>query len=230
MHTFVRVLIGLAIVLVVFAIFSIVVFYRSSYSGVEFSPDDFSAREFSYFKEPTTGFVLRGRVFSDYSIGGLDLVADGLIKPKISSPQTWHLIRDNGDTPRHSRDSDARLLVDYLKLSSDRGENVWETWNVDHPNLAKEFWPVVAEMARDEMYLVVCDVMEFGLDTTITDIEKFKLERDLVVGNAYLKMAVVELELENYPRALMLAEKSIRFHPSDESNKLLTKINKQMAQ
>lgn len=230
MSIFVRVLIGCATSVVILVIALITILYRSHYSGAEFSPDDFSARSFDYYKEPATGFVIRGRAFTDYSLGELDLVADGLVKPRIQSPQTWHLIFDGNDqNGLASHDCDARLLVDYLKLRTDRGEGVWETWNADHPKLAKQFWPVVAEMARDELYLVVSDVMEFGLDSSSADADLFKVDLNKTAGQAYLKMANIEFESGNLSKAKSLADRSKQFQSTDEVNQLLAKINKQMA-
>lgn len=178
-----------------------------------------------------TGVVLRGRAYTDYSLGGLDLVADGYIKPRIQSPPTWHLILDNTDVSGlESHDCDARLLVDYLRLSTDRGENVWETWNIDHPKLAKEFWPIVAEMARKDLYLVISDIMEFGLDSTTKDVDEFKKELLQTASEAYLKMAGIEFELSNLSKAKSLAEDAKRYQSSDKVDQLLAEINQQIAQ
>jgi hypothetical protein len=231
MSTFVRLLIGISACVAILVITVVVLLYRSHYSGTEFSPDDFSARGFTYYKEPLTGFVLRGRAYTDFSLGGLDLVADGYIKPRIQTPQTWHLISDNTDVGRlPSHDCDARLLVEYLRLSTDRGENVWEIWNSDHPKLAKEFWPVVAEMARKNLYLVVSDVMEFGLDSTTKDIDQFKKELLQTSSEAYLKMAEIEFESSNHSKAKTLADDAKRYHSTDRVDQLLAKINQQLDQ
>jgi len=154
---------------IAFAVFAFCSFlylvFGCHYSGEEFSPDDFSFRSFSYRYEPITGTVISGRTFTEDTRQWLpNLVQDKFIKPVNNKEKNWHLIYDNGNYFwDHSADSDARFLVDYLGLQNESGENTWTAWNSAHPKLAKVLWPIIAEMARDDMYLVLSDVFTFVL-------------------------------------------------------------------
>ena len=106
-----------------------------------------------------------------------DLVGDKYIKPIYKKKKTWHLIQDNGHYFRgYSADSDARFLVDFLKLYDENFENQWTVWNGDHPKLAKILWPLIAQMASDKCYLTVGDVLTFALDSEHSDPKQFKAD------------------------------------------------------
>jgi hypothetical protein len=58
---------------------------------------------------------------------------------------------------------DARFLLDYLDLPGTESNSYWEQWNDKHPQLAKIFWPVIADLARHEMYLAIPDIMRMAM-------------------------------------------------------------------
>jgi len=199
------------------------------YSGTEFSPDDFTVRNFSYLYEPITGSVISGRTFDDDYYSYLPslptLVADKYIKPVFKKEKTWHLLEDNGIYYRgHSADSDARLLVNFLLLFDENRENTWTVWNSDHPNLAKVLWPLIAEMARDEVYLTVGDVLTFVLDADYSDQKQFTADLRQEVAKAYLKVAKIDFQNDNLESAEHRVKKSIKFDSNADAKALLNSI------
>ena len=145
------------VAVLIFGFFSFIYLaYGCSYSGQEFSPDDFSIRYFKYRYEPITETVLRGRTFTKDSGDWPNLVTDKLVKPIYKKEKTWHLIHDNGNyLGGASVDSDARFLINFLSLRNENGENTWMAWNSENPKLAKVLWPFIAEMAVSYTHLTL---------------------------------------------------------------------------
>ena len=201
--------------------------YGCRYSGKEFSPDDFSARYFTYHYEPITETVLSGRTFSKDSGGWLpNLVADKLVKPVYKKEKTWHLIHDNGNYFRGaSVDSDARFLINFLSLRNENGENTWTAWNSENPKLAKVLWPFIAEMARDEMYLVVGDVFSFVLDADVSKPKTFQADLQREVAKAYLKLGKFDFENNDLKSAKVRISKSIKYDSTGEARVLLKRTD-----
>ena len=203
--------------------------FGCTYSGTEFSPDDFSVRYFSYKYDRFTGWVVEDRTFysgSTYSMSMPDLVGDKYIKPIFKKEKTWHLIEDNGSYfHEHSTDSDARFLVEFLELYDENYENKWTVWNSENPKLAKILWPLIAEMARDNMYLAVGDVLTFVLNFDVTKPENFKADLHRKVAKAYLKLAQIDFENDQLETAKLRISKSIKYDSTDEAESLLSRIH-----
>lgn len=131
-----------------------------SVSGVEFSPDDFSRRSFSYTRLPIVKWTLVKKRYQEYELK-LDLVGDGWISARPVT--TWHLVSEN-QVDRQPTESDARFLVDLLDLRCPEDfSNIWIQWNEKYPDFAKLFWPIIAQLARDELYLAIPEFVELAL-------------------------------------------------------------------
>ena len=209
------------------------IFIGCKYSGVEFSPDDFTVRHFSYIYEPMTNSVISGRSFADqddYNYGFYshmlpELVANNYIRPVFKKKKTWHLVEDNGVYyAGSSSDSDAQLLVNFLALYNENHENTWTAWNSEHPKLAKVLWPMVAEMARDKTYLTIGDVLTFALDSEQTDPKLFKADLREEVAKAYLKLGRIDFKKDDLESAEYRVKKSIKFQTNDDAKSLLNSI------
>ena len=61
-------------------------------------------------------------------------------------------------------------------------------------NWATVLWPIVAEMARDETYLTVNDVLTFALDSDYSDPKDFEAALRQEVAKAYLKLSKIDFE------------------------------------
>jgi len=140
-------------------VFSIIcgllVLYGMSYrGGIEFCPQTFARRGFEYRKMPITGWVVRGIEYHDHS----NFVGDTLLADKwITAPGTeeqWDLVSERSSFrgSQTNDQCDAQFLVSTLeKYEYDKttktSQNVWITWSEKHPMCAKEFWPLVAQLA-----------------------------------------------------------------------------------
>jgi len=148
-----------------------------SKSGEEFSPDDFSRRSFSYNRLPWLGWVLWNKHYTDLT-GGLErnLISSGLITPVTNDPQVWHLCDDFSDSPSEivvPVEHDARFLIGYLDLESSNGGSYWDEWNADHPKIATVLWPIVADLARKNRYLVIPDLMRTAMAMESDEVAEF---------------------------------------------------------
>jgi len=182
------------------------------YTGKEFSPDDFTIRRFTYRYEAITGKVLSGRTFTIDKGGWLpNLVADKLVTPVNKKEQTWHLI--------------ARFLIDFLSLKNESLENTWTAWNSENPKLAKVLWPLIAEMARDKMYIVLGDVFSFVLNADVSKPNEFQADLQQEVAKAYLKMGKFDFENNKLKSAKVRISKSIKYDSTEEARVLSKRVD-----
>lgn len=196
-------------------------------SGTEFSPDDFSRRDFSYIRIPLLKWTVQGIDYEDVTSQiELSLVQDGFIAPQ--NPLSWHLCNE-GNLLVQPNEADARLLVNLLNLPIDVDgyRYYWKKWNDDQPELARVFWPVIADMARDEMYLAIPDIMTFAMnfpvaDGNAVDADQISLQRDLfqselheLVVAAYRQHVDISRNLGNQQRCNTLCERIKQFQPTE---------------
>ncbi|MEM7782496.1 MAG: hypothetical protein AAF623_04020, partial [Planctomycetota bacterium] len=144
-------------------------------SGVEFCPHDFSRRRFSYVKLAWFDLVINKKKLEDLTSElETTLLADGFL-PQPNTPKRWDLVADyNGSSSGLiSKDCDARFLTYYLDLGDDDSVFYWLGWNERYPKCARSFWPIVAEMAQDQMYLRIPDLMEYAMANDQDNPEQF---------------------------------------------------------
>ncbi len=147
------------------------------------------------------------------------MLADGLIPAVQNSPKVWHLVSDSGSVrgPYESFDCDARFLVNYLDLFDSDGNSFWESWNQQFPKTAKRFWPVIADLARDQMYLAIPEIMRSAMSVSSDDVELFEERLESEVANAYLKLGIADQQLLRFERAAERLGRSIELLPSREA-------------
>lgn len=167
-------------------------------AGDEFSPDDFSRRHFDYIRIPGLNWVVRGIEYHDITTDfEKNLGIDGWIS--TTSPKTWHLYREA--QVLQPAECDARFLVEMLQKKSDSNEYqyFWEQWTQEHPKLAKVFWPVIARMARDELYLAIPEIMQLAMQVDrrteggeVPSAEDFEVELKQKLAAAYKKFGELD--------------------------------------
>ncbi len=202
-------------------IVSMILYSNSFRSGTEFSPDTFQTREFNYQKFPFSNWVISGVEYERYKGGcGPKLITDNWIKARPE--KHWDLVNDSSVNPNKSADCDARYLVDYLQQYqySDVGNtnqtNRWLRYCDDHPKCAAVFWPIIADMARQGMYLAIPAVMEFGDKTVDEDnVEEYEAALKKEAAAAYLKFGSIDEANLDLPRALSRYKQAVEItgHP-----------------
>jgi len=198
-------------------IFLLILFGMGQVRGVEFSPDDFSRRSFAYNQMPLVDWVVFKKTFEDKTTDlEQQLVADKLVIPVINKKKNWHLVSESSSSVI-SHECDARFLTGFMDSLDNDGANYWDTWNTEHPNCAKVFWPYVAELARDQMYLNIGKVMNVAMDLKGDDPVEFDLRMTKTLGEVYLELGIVDLGLGRLERARHRLDRSIHFAPTREA-------------
>lgn len=200
-------------------------------TGEEFSPDDFSRRHFSYNIVPFFNICRSGVEYHDKTpVFDQTLLNDGLLgeigegKGKTDTDMAtldqdaknvtvaaiqkrWHLIRDSA-SDAESRDFDANLLIRFLDLVDSEHESIWIKFNEDHPELANEFWPIVADMARYYMYVELTDIMARAVTIDAESVDEFRIFMKSHASNALNSLATKKKDAGDLESARVLYKKS----------------------
>lgn len=183
-------------------------------SGVEFSPDDFTFRRFDYCKLPVINWTRRGIKYSKLDNGTAEmLVVDDWIRPTGRTPQRWHLVSESGSsisTSASSKECDARFLTRYFDMTDSDGVNRVVNWTDENPESAKFFWPLIAEMSRDSLYLQIPEVIEFVLAFPEPDSDdSFEFELGNEASEAWYKAGLTDQLNGRHDRAIQHFSKAI---------------------
>ena len=207
----------------------LIVFGIGQVTGVEFSPDDFSRRSFHYNQMPLTGWVVLKKIYTDETTDvEKSLVNSQLVPVVIPKKQRWHLVSESGVSVV-SHECDARFLTGYLDKYDDDGNNYWDTWNTEYPKCAKVFWPEVAQLARDEMYLKVAPVMRVAMSISKDNPKPFERELQAVMSEIYLEMGMLDVELGRLKRAKERLERSVQHDPDSKAVQKLETLKSKLA-
>jgi len=192
--------------------------------GTEFSPDDFSRRDFSYQQVPWLNWTVSGIEYID-STPELEqtLLTDRLIqRRKLAGGQTktWHLSYDSDVPDSHA--CDARFLTKYLDFNDWDSKTAtstpfWLKWNEEFPQSAKIFWPTIADLARREMYLSIPEVMRFALDVVKDQPSSFQSDLNELIRKSWITAGEADFQNGNYQRA---AERFCRAEAIAQSGEL----------
>ena len=211
---------------------------NGSVVGREFSPDNFSIRRFKYNKVPYLDWVIVRKSTVDETPYIQQELIDLGILPINATAKNWHLISEQNLTRSLlPPECDARFLTHYLELKNYSNSNYLEIfveWNQEHPDLAPIFWPHIIEMAQQEAYLKIPEIMEFALNDCPKNPTEFSDELNTLVALAYLDLAKIDYDLGRLERAKVRLQLSLEAEPSVEAQNLLDDIAssgiKEMAQ
>ena len=195
--------------LVVLGLGFLVMVAGSEKSGVEFCPDDFTQREFSYAKIGWLDWTVRGITYeNETSDFQRFLVSGGWVKRSGRTPKVWHLVEDSVSDP-NSPDFDAQILINYLD------SDYWEKWTTDRRNKSKaqQLWSAVATLARNNAYWAIPDLMDLASkQSSLSDAEfKAEIEKQLVdglvlCGNSRLESEDFEAAIDSFSDAISVKE------------------------
>lgn len=190
-----------AYLLVLFLILSsllVAEFRGCTVSGHEFSPDDFTARSFSYRRSPLTQTLRSQRVNKPYEFDCTAIVGDGHIQIVTVTPQRWDLFAENTQlSDRLSSEFDARFLTHFFTGNTDQ-------WTVAYPEKAALLWPEIAKLARSGLYLHIPEILTHAIPDQYVDqadqsLEAFKSEIGQRLADAY-RMAARLSAINGDPR------------------------------
>jgi len=157
-------------------------------TGEEFSPDSFATRSYFYMEVPFTSIQVWPILHEDVS-GDL---ARHLQNNKLlggapdATKSRWDLVMAF-PPPGNRNHLDAAILSGYLTNTDSSGNLVWLDWSNDNPQLAAEFWPRVAELARNYLYIYLPDLFEIA--HSATDPKELKRAAEAYLAKTYSEVA-----------------------------------------
>ncbi len=169
---------------------------------------------------PLFGITLRSVRYSD-STPVFEQSLDEDLIGKARPIKKWDLISDyqfsldywfTSSAP--SPDFDAGLLCGVLDIKDENNESIWINWNQDHPDLAKELWPIAADMARRGLYIELSEIMLKGVGLEKDDSDQFMAFVEESGSNALNELADENFNQSNFQEAADIFSRSIEIQPS----------------
>lgn len=211
-----QIAVGLAVTVAVGGVVFLSTLAFGQISGEEFSPDDFSRRRFYYYELPIVRIKVTPIYRSPYR-GDLEkhLTRKGFVsKRKVKPAQKhWDLIYLERGMQR-VMEGDSAILCGYLDLRSER-ELLWLKWTSDQPALAKVLWPVVAEAARRELYIITPELIDLAKGAS--DPEQFRRDLHSLAARKYRDFALAQQALGSHSAAVELFTAALAHAPGDSA-------------
>ncbi len=176
-------------------------------NGQEFAADHFRRRDFAYYQIPLVHLQVSP---VHYSTAKSDLTghlkSNKLLGSPNKIPERWDLVELHvaGQLVRRG---DAAILTQYLDTVDSDENLVWLGWAKNHPKLAQELWPVVARLARENLYPMVPDVLraaQHEQDPTRlkTVLQAYLAEQLIVFADVESRQGQHDTAVEYYSMAL----------------------------
>jgi tetratricopeptide (TPR) repeat protein len=178
--------------------------------GEEFSPASFRRRTFSYYEVP----VLRLQIGPVVCGGEFDTLEGYFAKQPFiaadSSPPRWDLVQCVRALSGAVQ-GDAAILCQYLDARTPDGEFCWLEWSKARPQLAEVLWPAVADMARQQLYILIPELIRAAKQAR----DRPQLERQLRVALTAncRRLAEARQRLADHAGAVRLYTAALRYDP-----------------
>lgn len=130
--------------------------------GVEFCPQTFQRRAYSFYEIPWIGIQVRAVRHVDLT-GPLEkhLVQKKLVQPPGKSPVSWHIVRGVRGAGG-AQTGDAEILTQYLDAQDAEEKHVWLDWSEKNPQQASVLWPAIAQLSREDLYVFVPEFIDLA--------------------------------------------------------------------
>ncbi len=191
----------------------IVGFFSSLVFGEEFSPDTFERRTFAYYQVPLVQWQITPitRVIMSGTLEDHLTKKKIVAKTNVKKPR-WDLVFDSR-TKRDSEKCDARMLQQYLDLYDHTGNQIWMNWTTEHPELAKVFWPLVADVARNQLYFLLPDIFQLAEGAYDPDQLQAALHQHL--NKAYRDHGLAAQQVGSHEVAARYFAEALKYDPAD---------------
>jgi hypothetical protein len=197
---------------VAFLVFMLTVTFGAVH-GIEFSPQTFERRSYSFYELPLVGIQLTGIRHEDLStVAETALISQKLVTVATDGKQDWHIVVGSRG-PRLLRQGDAKILMQYLDAQDGQNNHRWVKWSEDNSQLAKLFWPAVQRLASHELYVFLPDLFE--LTKTIDDSVKLQQELDRTVAQRLLFLARRLQSRGDHPAAVQVLDEALTLDPTN---------------
>ena len=207
-----RICFWLLAVLLLFVVVAYATLFFGSVRGEEFSPQTFRRRGFSYLEFPLIRLQITPVSHADET-GDLEkyLVAQKLLPKSKAGDTNWDLVYAAQGTTAAAH-GDARILCRYLDTVDDANDLAWLKWSKDHGEMAKLLWPVIAKLARADLYSFIPDV--FVVARSAADADALQQAIDATLAAKYLLAAQTLQKLEQDKAAGELFTEALAHDPN----------------
>ena len=104
---------------------------------------------------------------------------------------------------------DAEILCSFLDATDSDNNLFWQKWSDKRNASAKLLWPLVADLARQQLYLLVPELFE--LASAESDPNKLAAQLRRSLARQYLRLAKIQQQL-GHPEAALELLKHARDH------------------
>ena len=192
---------------------------QGSVSGFEFAPSHFEQRTFSFYEIPLIHLQITPiRRMGDTPQTAKYVRMTTLKNVPKGRATTWHLVSiSRGLTGQTVADAD--LLMQHLQLGDDQ-DPYWKSWSKQHPNHSAILWPIIQQLAKRELYVLipmVFQIAEANADSS-TQMQK-TLDKRLAEEYVTLVKDMKEAKKDDIA-AELLAEALVDYPNAPELNRL----------
>jgi len=182
--------------------------------GIEFSPQSFERRSYSFFELPLIGTQITAVQHDDVSKTTETFITTSkYITPPAGGPQDWHIVSGSRGV-RGRRQGDASILMQYFDAQDSDEYHRWVKWSEDYPKLAKVFWPSVQRLAVNELYVFVPDL--FDLAKAHDDPKKLQSALNQAVVERLLILARRLQERGEHAEAIQVLDDALALDPKNK--------------
>lgn len=153
------ILIGIALSLIVVATIALLWFFNGqAVAGEEFCPQTFQVRDFYYRRLPWVKSVVSPTKLSLRS----SPVSTAVLRHIQRLPdERWDIVEVSEGFQVEARSP--KILIQSLSPSTSSGA-FWDSWSIQHTDLAAVTWPIVQQAAVLQAYEIVPDILESALE------------------------------------------------------------------
>jgi len=132
---------------------------------------------------------------------------------------TWHLVSiSRGLTGQAVADAD--LLMQHLQLGDDQ-DPYWKSWSKQHPNHSAILWPIIQQLAKRELYVLIPMVFQIAEANADSSTYVMQTTLDMRLAMEYVTLIKDMREAKKDDIAAELLAEALIDHPnSHELNRL----------
>jgi hypothetical protein len=176
--------------------------------GIEFCPQTFERRSYSFYEIPWLGIQVRSVRHRDMT-GPVEkhLLSNKLIPVGSKSPRTWHIVIGVRGAAR-PQTGDAEILCRYFDACDAEEQYVWLDWTQKHPQLASSLWPAIAQLSREDLYVYVPELIELAKNSQ--DSIRFQQQLNMRLAEQFYLVAQRCQQAENHAAAVRYLNEAIK--------------------
>jgi len=184
-------------------------------AGIELCPQTFERRSFAYYEIPLTGWQVTKNTRINMTGDMEEYLVTNKLLPKTPKGQAiWHIVQ--AGRGRRSWTGDAQILTNYFDAEDADGDSIWLEWTQTNPKLAGILWPAISQLAIDELYIYVPEVLSLAEGAEdAKDQATFSPELNKRLGEAYHAAALRCQEAQNHEAAVAYLNQALKYAPDN---------------